>query len=45
MDTSGYKFTFSLCELLHFEIDVLFVVGDKIVKIEHSGVESKALVW
>jgi hypothetical protein len=26
-------------------IDVLFFVGDKIVKIEHSKMESKALVW
>ncbi len=26
-------------------IDMLFVVGDKIVEIEHSRVESKALVW
>jgi len=25
--------------------DMLFVVGDKIVEIEHSRVESKALVW
>jgi hypothetical protein len=37
--------TYSLCEVLHFEINVLFVVGDKIVRIEHSRVESKALVW
>jgi len=26
-------------------IDVLFVVGDKVVRVEHSGVESKVLVW
>jgi hypothetical protein len=26
-------------------IDTLFVVGDKVVKIEHSGVESKVLMW
>ncbi len=26
-------------------IDVLFVVGDKVVRIEHYGVESKVLVW
>jgi hypothetical protein len=26
-------------------IDVLFVVGDKVVKIEHYGVKSKVLVW
>jgi hypothetical protein len=26
-------------------IDVSFVVGDKIVRIEHSRTESKALVW
>jgi hypothetical protein len=24
---------------------MLFVVGDKVVRIEHSRVESKALVW
>jgi len=23
----------------------LFVVGDKVVRVEHSGVESKVLVW
>jgi hypothetical protein len=26
-------------------INVLFVVGDKVIRIEHYGVESKTLVW
>jgi hypothetical protein len=26
-------------------IDVLFVVEDKVVKVEHFGVESKVLMW
>lgn len=31
--------------LLLLGIDVLFVVGDKVVRIEHYGVELKVLVW
>jgi hypothetical protein len=26
-------------------IDVLFAIGDKVVKVEHVGVEFKVLVW
>jgi hypothetical protein len=26
-------------------IDVLFAIGDKIIRIEHSGAESKVLFW
>lgn len=26
-------------------IDVLCAIGDKVVKVEHAGVESKVLVW
>jgi hypothetical protein len=26
-------------------IDVLFVVGDKVVKVEHVGIKSKVLLW
>jgi hypothetical protein len=26
-------------------IDVLFIIGDKVVKVEHARVESKVLVW
>jgi hypothetical protein len=26
-------------------IDVSFVIGDKVVKVEHVGVKSKVLVW
>jgi len=27
------------------QIDVLFVVGDKVVRVKHSSIESKVLVW
>ncbi len=39
------SFNFSLSKSFFLEIEMLFVVGDKVVRIEHSRVESKALVW
>jgi hypothetical protein len=37
--------TISQSEVLFPKDNTLFVVGDKMVKLVHLGVESKALVW
>jgi hypothetical protein len=36
---------FHLVRLFFLGIKLLFVVGDKVVRIEHSRVKSKALMW
>jgi hypothetical protein len=40
--------THGICVIFKFffpGIDVLFIIGDKVVKIEHTIVEYKVLVW
>jgi hypothetical protein len=39
------SFTFHLVRLFFLGIKMLFVVGEKVVRIEHSKVKSKAWVW